>query len=437
MKRVLIITYYWPPSGGSGVQRWLKMSKYFPANDWQPVIYTAEDAEYPVEDLSLAKDIAPETEVIRRKIIEPYSFYKMFLGIKKEEKIKASFINEGKKKSPWKENISIWLRGNLFIPDARCWWIKPSVRFLKKYLQENPVDAIISTGPPHSMHLIAKKLHKKFNIPWVADFRDPWTDIDFFGELKLTKRSLKKHHKLQHQVLTEADKVVTVGWDWAKGLESHGAKDVEVITNGYDFSIEEKLTSVELSSDFTMSHVGIVGAARNAVRFWEALGEIIKEDKIKDFSKLLKIKLIGQVDNSVVETIKKNNLENNVGIIPYIPHEKVMAEQKSSQVLLLFINNSPNAKGILTGKIFEYMASGRPIFAIGPTDGDTAIILDETKAGFVIDFEDKEGMKNTIIDLFNKYKENQLVTQKNEFVEKYSRQNLAAEYVKLLNQINN
>jgi glycosyltransferase involved in cell wall biosynthesis len=212
---------------------------------------------------------------------------------------------------------------------------------------------------------------------------------------------------------------------------------VEVITNGYDFSIEEKLTSVELSSDFTMSHVGIVGAARNAVRFWEALGEIIKEDKIKDFSKLLKIKLIGQVDNSVVETIKKNNLENNVEIIPYIPHEKVMAEQRSSQVLLLFINNSPNAKGILTGKIFEYMASGRPIFAIGPTDGDTAIILDETKAGFVIDFEDKEGMKNTIIDLFNKYKENQLVTQKNEFVEKYSRQNLAAEYVKLLNQINN
>ena len=423
MKRVLIITYYWPPSGGSGVQRWLKMSKYFP--------------EYPVEDLSLAKDIAPETEVIQRKIVEPYSFYKMFLGIKKEEKIKASFINEGKKKSPWKENISIWLRGNLFIPDARCWWIKPSVRFLKKYLQENPVDAIISTGPPHSMHLIAKKLHKKFNIPWIADFRDPWTDIDFFGELKLTKRSLKKHHKLQHQVLTEADKVVTVGWDWAKGLESHGAKDVEVITNGYDFSIEEKLTSVELSSDFTMSHVGIVGAARNAVRFWEALGEIIKEDKIKDFSKLLKIKLIGQVDNSVVETIKKNNLENNVEIIPYIPHEKVMAEQKSSQVLLLFINNSPNAKGILTGKIFEYMASGRPIFAIGPTDGDTAIILDETKAGFVIDFEDKEGMKNTIIDLFNKYKENQLVTQKNEFVEKYSRQNLAAEYVKLLNQINN
>lgn len=435
MKRVLIITYYWPPSGGSGVQRWLKMSKYLPENGWQPFIYTADGAEYPVEDLSLEKDVASEAEIIRRPIVEPYSFYKKFLGIKKDEKIKAGFINEGKKKSAWKENISIWLRGNLFIPDARCWWIKPSVRYLKKYLQKNPVDAIISTGPPHSMHLIAKELHKKFNIPWIADFRDPWTDIDFFSELKLTKRSLKKHHRLQYQVLTEANKVVTVGWDWAKGLESHGAKDVAVITNGYDFNIEELKTKSDLSQSFTMSHVGIVGAARNATKFWEALGELIKDENQSEFSNLLKIRLIGQVDNSVLISIKENKLENHVEIIPYIPHEKVIIEQSSSQVLLLFVNNSPNAKGILTGKIFEYMASGRPILAIGPKDGDTAIILDETKSGVIVDFEDKEGMKKVILDLFEKYKDNQLLTKENESVKKYSRRALAKEYVNLIERI--
>lgn len=435
MKRVLIITYYWPPSGGSGVQRWLKMSKYLPENGWQPFIYTADGAEYPVEDLSLEKDVASEAEIIRRPIVEPYSFYKKFLGIKKDEKIKAGFINEGKKKSAWKENISIWLRGNLFIPDARCWWIKPSVRYLKKYLQKNPVDAIISTGPPHSMHLIAKELHKKFNIPWIADFRDPWTDIDFFSELKLTKRSLKKHHRLQYQVLAEANKVVTVGWDWAKGLESHGAKDVAVITNGYDFNIEELKTKSDLSQSFTMSHVGIVGAARNATKFWEALGELIKDKNQSEFSNLLKIRLIGQVDNSVLISIKENKLENHVEIIPYIPHEKVIIEQSSSQVLLLFVNNSPNAKGILTGKIFEYMASGRPILAIGPKDGDTAIILDETKSGVIVDFEDKEGMKKVILDLFEKYKDNQLLTKENESVKKYSRRALAKEYVNLIERI--
>ena len=435
MKRVLIITYYWPPSGGSGVQRWLKMSKYLPENGWQPFIYTADGAEYPVEDLSLEKDVASEAEIIRRPIVEPYSFYKKFLGIKKDEKIKAGFINEGKKKSAWKENISIWLRGNLFIPDARCWWIKPSVRYLKKYLQKNPVDAIISTGPPHSMHLIAKELHKKFNIPWIADFRDPWTDIDFFSELKLTKRSLKKHHRLQYQVLTEANKVVTVGWDWAKGLESHGAKDVAVITNGYDFNIEELKTKSDLSQSFTMSHVGIVGAARNATKFWEVLGELIKDENQSEFFNLLKIRLIGQVDNSVLLSIKENSLENHVEIIPYIPHEKVIIEQSSSQVLLLFVNNSPNAKGILTGKIFEYMASGRPILAIGPKDGDTAIILDETKSGVIVDFEDKEGMKKVILDLFEKYKDNQLLTKENESVKKYSRRALAKEYVNLIERI--
>ena len=432
MKRVLIITYYWPPSGGSGVQRWLKMSKYLPENAWQPVIYTAEDAEYPVEDPSLEKDVAPEAEVIRRPIVEPYSFYKKFLGIKKGEKVKAGFINEGAKKTGWKENLSVWLRGNLFIPDARCWWIKPSVKYLTKYLKEHPVDTIISTGPPHSMHLIARALHKKFNIPWVADFRDPWTDIDFYKDLKLTRYADRKHHRLENQVLTEATRVVTVGWDCAKGLESHGAKDVIVITNGYDFDCPILETDENLSqrqqetSLFTMSHIGIIGANRNPETFWQAIAEL-------DLS--IKIRLIGQVDNSVLESIKRNNIEKYVEIISYIPHNQVIEEQKKSDVLLLFVNNTPNAKGILTGKLFEYMASGRPILCIGPEDGDSARILNETQTGVTIGFDDKEKMKSVILDLYKKYQENQLVTNDIQAVEKYSRRNLTKDFVNILNEI--
>ena len=432
MKRVLIITYYWPPSGGSGVQRWLKMSKYLPENAWQPVIYTAEDAEYPVEDPSLEKDVAPETEVIRRPIVEPYSFYKKFLGIKKGEKVKAGFINEGAKKTGWKENLSVWLRGNLFIPDARCWWIKPSVKYLTRYLKEHPVDAIISTGPPHSMHLIARALHKKFNIPWVADFRDPWTDIDFYKDLKLTRCADRKHHRLENQVLTEATRVVTVGWDCAKGLESHGAKDVIVITNGYDFDCPILETDENLSqrqqetSLFTMSHIGIIGANRNPETFWQAIAEL-------DLS--IKIRLIGQVDNSVLESIKRNNIEKYVEIISYIPHNQVIEEQKKSDVLLLFVNNTPNAKGILTGKLFEYMASGRPILCIGPENGDSARILNETQTGVTIGFDDKEKMKSVILDLYKKYQENQLVTNDIQAVEKYSRRNLTKDFVNILNEI--
>ena len=430
MKRVLIITYYWPPSGGSGVQRWLKMSKYLPENAWQPVIYTAEDAEYPVEDPSLEKDVAPETEVIRRPIVEPYSFYKKFLGIKKGEKVKAGFINEGAKKTGWKENLSVWLRGNLFIPDARCWWIKPSVKYLTRYLKEHPVDAIISTGPPHSMHLIARALHKKFNIPWVADFRDPWTDIDFYKDLKLTRYADRKHHRLENQVLTEATRVVTVGWDCAKGLENHGAKDVAVITNGYDdISVEtfpETSQFDHKTAPITMSHIGIIGANRNPETFWQAIAEL-------DLP--IKIRLIGQIDNSVISSIKRHNIEKYVEIIPYIPHNQVIEEQKKSDVLLLFVNNTPNAKGILTGKLFEYMASGRPILCIGPEDGDSARILNETQTGVTIGFDDKEKMKSVILDLYKKYQENQLVTNDIQAVEKYSRRNLTKDFVNILNEI--
>ena len=432
MKRVLIITYYWPPSGGSGVQRWLKMSKYLPEYGWQPVIYTPENAEYPVEDPSLLQDVAPETEVIKRKIVEPYSFYKQLLGIKKEQKVKVGFINEGERKQGWKENLSLWVRGNLFIPDARCWWVKPSVRFLERYLKEHPVDAIISTGPPHSMHLIALKLHKALNIPWIADFRDPWTEIDFYQDLHLSRWADRKHHRLEKQVLTQADKVVTIGWDAAKGLEALGAHSVQTITNGYD---DEPISGAAItpSEKFTISHIGALGASRNAIHFWEALGDSAKNNP--NFRNALSIRLIGQVDISAIETIKANGLMDNTELIPYIPHEEISRMQMESQVLLLLINNTPNAKGILTGKLFEYLSSGRPILCIGPEDGDAAHIISETKAGATVDFDDKEKMKETIKALFGKYQSGALKGCESDAIEKYSRKALTKEFSELLNNL--
>lgn len=437
MKRVLIITYYWPPSGGSGVQRWLKMSKYLPENGWQPVIYTADDAEYPVYDKSLEKDVAPEAEIVRHPIVEPYTFYKRFLGMKKNDKVKSSFINEGAKKNGWKENLSVWLRGNLFIPDARCWWIRPSVRFLLKYLKEYPVNAVISTGPPHSMHLIAKALHKGLGLPWIADFRDPWTDIDYYKDLKLMRCSDRKHHRLEHQVLTEATKVVTVGWGFARGLEKHGAKDVVVITNGYD---ETPLKSDDNQSDkkhemstFIMSHIGIVGANRNPETLWAAVADIASSWHTRDVP--IRIRLIGHVDNSVIESIKRNDIGKYVEIIPYIPHNQVIEEQIKSDVLLLFVNNIPDVVGILPGKIFEYMASGRPILCIGPDDNDSARVLNETHTGITVDFNDKEKMKSVILDFMEKHQNNRLIVNDSVAIEKYSRRNLTKEYVRLLNDI--
>ena len=433
MKRVLIITYYWPPSGGSGVQRWLKMSKYLPEFGWQPVIYTTENAEYPIIDSSLEKDIAPNIEVIRRPIVEPYTLYKRFLGIKKEETVKMGFIHEKEKKKGWKENLSLWIRGNLFIPDARCWWVKPSVRYLKNYLQDHPVDAIISTGPPHSMHLIAMKLKKDLGIPWIADFRDPWTEIDYYNDLHLTRRADRKHHRLELEVLTQADKVVTVAPDGARRLGRIGNRNVRTIYNGFDRD-DDAQTPVSLSDTFTITYLGVLSKAQNPNNLWQAMAELIKEDS--GFDKNLKINMIGQIDSTVVSSIDEYGLTQHVNYSPCIPHDQVSAAHRSSTLLLLLLmpDSEPRAKGLVTGKLFEYMASGRPILCIGPENGDAARILKETQAGVTVRFEDRERMKETIKGLYQKYWEEGLPSNENKKMEKYSRKALAGEYGRLLDK---
>ena len=433
MKRVLIITYYWPPSGGSGVQRWLKMSKYLPDYDWQPVIYTTENAEYPIIDPSLEKDVPTDMEVIRRPIHEPYNFYKKFLGIKKEETVKMGFIHEKEKKKGWKVNLSLWIRGNLFIPDARCGWVKPSVKYLKEYLKEHPVDAVISTGPPHSMHLIAMKLKEELGLPWIADFRDPWTEIDYYNDLHLTRCADRKHHRLEREVLTKADKVVTVAPDGARRLGRIGNRNVRTIYNGFDRD-DDAQTSVNLPEKFTITYLGVLSKIQNPNNLWQALAELIKEDS--GFDKNLRINMIGQIDSTVVNTIDLIGLAQHVTYSPCIPHDQVSAAHRSSTLLLLLLmpDNEPRAKGLVTGKLFEYMASGRPILCIGPEDGDAARILKETGAGQTVSFGDKVKMKETLKNLYQRYLENDLEGNTNPKVESYSRQVMAQRYAALLDQ---
>ena len=434
MKRVLIITYYWPPSGGSGVQRWLKMSKYLPENGWQPVIYTTENAEYPIVDLSLEKDVSPEAEVIRRPINEPYTFYKKFLGIKKDETVKMGFIQEKEKKKSWKSELSLWIRGNLFIPDARCGWVKPSVKYLKNYLKEHPVDAIISTGPPHSMHLIALKLKEATGLPWVADFRDPWTEIDYYGDLHLTRRSDRKHHQLEHEVLTKADKVVTVAPDWARRLERLGAQDAATIYNGFD-STDCTPAPVLHNGKFTITYLGVLSKIQNPELLWQAMSELCQEDA--NFSKDLKINMIGQIDSTVVTSLSEAGLSDHVSFSSYIPHDQVSEVHRNSTLLLLLLmpDSEPRAKGLLTGKLFEYLASGRPILCIGPEDGDAANILTETHAGTTVGFDNKEKMKAVVAGLYKNYLDNGLPSNTDASVARYSRQTLAGNYATLLDEL--
>ena len=429
-KKVLILTYYWPPSGGGGVHRNLKYAKYFREFGWEPVIYTAEDADYPSIDESLFKDVPEGIEVVKRKIWEPYNVYRKFVGIKKDKKIYSGFISENKKMG-FTQRVSIWIRGNFFIPDARKFWIKPSIRHLKKYLKENPVDAIISSGPPHSMHLIGLGIKKSMNIPWVADFRDPWTNIDFYDQLQLSKRADRKHRKLEQSVLKSADQVVTVSWHWADDFKKLGAPGIQVITNGFDED-DFKVNASPDPNEFSIAHIGSLNKDRNPPVLWEALKELCEE--IDGFREKLVIRLVGNTDISVRGELDRLGLMDRADFKDYMPHKEVLKMQKESQVLLLLLNDTPNVLGVVPGKLFEYMASGRPLLAIGPKHGDSARIITESKAGKVCGFKEKEAMKDAIREMFAAYQAGKLSVD-SEDITKYSRRSVTGNMAEVLYRI--
>jgi len=437
-KRVLIIAYYWPPAGGGGVQRWVKFAKYLSDFGWTPVIYTPEDAEYPLIDESLAKEIDPALEVIRHPIWEPRKLYQKYFGggsQKGEKKVKMDrlfFIP--KEQRSWKQNLTVWVRGNLIIPDARVYWVKPSVKFLETYLQENPVDVMITTGPPHSMHLIGKALKKRTGIPWVADFRDPWTDIEFYDLMMLTKLADAKHRRLEKEVLQEANAVVLVSEFWKQKADRQGTNRSVVITNGYDES-DFTAEPASLSKHFLLSHVGTLANDRNPEVLWQALKELSEE--IPDFKENLRVQVVGSTEELVVETAKKYGLEEQLTNSGYVTHAEAIQIMQSSQVLLLLINKAlKNAPGRMTGKIFEYLAAQRPILLIGLEQSDPADVIEKTKSGAVADFNDSAKIKGILSAYYRLYKENKLKLNAEDY-QQYSRRNLSRRLAALLDEVTN
>ncbi len=416
--KILILTYYFPPAGGSGVQRWLKFVKYLPEFNVKPVVFTVKDANYPIIDKSLINEIPKGIEIIKQPIFEPNNFFT------KNNKQSAGFLQD---KPSFIGKIVQYIRANYFIPDARKFWIKPSVKYLSNYLKNNKIDAIITTGPPHSVHLIGLKLKQKFPVKWLADFRDPWTDIDYFHKLPLTKRAKKTHFKLEKKVVQNADTVLVVGKTMQKKY-LHLNKNTVVITNGYD-DFKSETEVITKDQKFSLLHIGMLNSDRNHNMLWRVLAELCFE--IEGFKADLQIKLIGKVCSETLAEINDKQLQKNIIHLDYVKHQEVFKHQKAAQVLLLLINNVPSAKGIITGKIFEYLQAKRPILAIAPTDGDLAEIINSTQAGSVVDFNDAEKLKKTILSLYIKYKNNTLVLcPKN--IEQYHRKKLTEKLVEIL-----
>ncbi len=429
MKKVLIITYYWPPAGGIGVHRCLKFAKYLREFGWEPVICTAENAEYPVLDEGNLKDVPAGIKIIKTKIWEPYNLFKLISGKKKEERIHNVFLEEDK--PSFAHKFGIWIRGNIFIPDARKFWIRPSVKFLSKYLKENHVDVLFTNGPPQSTHMIAYGVKKNLGIPWHADFQDPWTQVDYFSQLMLNPISKRIHEAMERRVFRNADKITICSNTWKSDLESIGARDVGVIVWGYDED-DFKNISVLLSKKFTLSHFGSLGPDRNAKILWKALSIISNENK--QFADDLEIELVGFIGHAIVDEINSLGMSKNLKLSAHISRQETLVRMYQAQVLLLILNDMPNVNGRLPGKLFEYLASRRPTLVIGPEESDASKIVHGVNAGFTCDFNDLDKTLATLRELYKKFKDGSLTSNQTD-ISQYSNRNLTKKLAGFLDEI--
>lgn len=424
-KKLLIITYYWPPAGGPGVQRWLKFVKYLPDFDIQPIVYVPENPTYPIVDEGLLNEVSDKAIILKNKIFEPYQLAGIF-SKKQTQKISSGIIPAAKKQSVL-EKLLLWVRGNLFIPDARKYWVKPSVAYLKKYIQENNIDTIVTSGPPHSLHLIGLKLKEELGVKWFADFRDPWTTIGYHKALKLSSYADKKHKFLESKVLNAADTIIVTSKTTKLEFQLLTQKPIEVITNGYDI---ENVAKQTLDEKFTMAHIGSFLSDRNPKVLWEVLQELVTENNA--FSANFQLKLIGKISQEIFESLSNYQLEAYCNNLGYISHTEAIAHQRKSQVLLLIEIDSEDTKSIIPGKLFEYMVSERPIVAIGPKDSDFAEIITSTNTGVFFTYSEKERLKNTILSYFELFLENKLLVHPIG-LQHYSRKSLTEKLVNLIN----
>ena len=423
MKKVLIITYYWPPAGGSGVQRWLKFTKYLPKYNWKPIIFTPDNPYFDLQDEALLNDIPNEAEVWKIPSWEPYALKDKIFG-KGSSSQSAGVITN---KKSLKNKLLNWVRGNLFIPDPKIYWVKPSVKVLHKKILEEGIEHIITTGPPHSMHLIGLGLKKIIpNLKWIADFRDPWSELDLLNEFQLNNSSRKKHKDLEREVLQSADVALTVSETWVEDLKSLGANKVKLITNGYD--VDDFELKPKTNDKFIIGHYGLLNHLRNPKNLWKSLANLCAKNS--EFNTRLEIHLSGNIDNEVLNEIASYpQLKEKVKQLGYLSHAQVLHQYNEADLLLLLLFNSKSGVGNYPGKIFEYFAAQKPILAFGPKESDVQKLIEKTNIGKFFSYEETK-FENDILLLFKNEKIFDFKMKEN-----FSREKLTHDLVILLNTL--
>lgn len=421
MKKVLVITYYWPPSGGSGVQRWLKFVKYFRDFGIEPIVLTvdADFAAYPNFDFTLIDEIPEGVEIHTTKAKSPFAMYSK---VRKKKVPNVGFA--GEKNVGFLEKIMRFIRGNFFIPDARIGWNKYALEKAREILIKNDITCVVTTSPPHSTQLIGLALKNEFNVKWIADLRDPWTEIYYNKELFRTTFAIKKDYRYEQLCLQKADKIVVVSPDIKRHFAANRKEilnKISVIPNGYDVADFLETNNVEkILNSKVIRYVGNLGEQYPISGFLQAFAQLLVNDAE------WKLEFIGNCHQGVKQKVAELGLSQAVEFIPYVDHKLAIQYMQNASVLLLIIPEIENNKGILTGKLFEYLATGKPIINIGPKDGDASAILEESSFSMTFNSHESEKMLEFILN-----------SQVNSVDilgrgEKFSRRNLTKEMAELI-----
>lgn len=430
MKKILLITYYWPPSGGAGVQRPLKFAKYLSQAGFELHVLTVDPtkASYPVTDSSLISEIPEAITIHYSNSFEPLNLLGVFISKKKIPY--GGFANT--EESIFQKTLR-YIRGNFFIPDARIGWVRFAEKKAAEIISKEGISNVIISSPPHSSQLIGLRLKKKFQFRWLADLRDPWTDIYYYKELLHTPSSAEKDKAFEREVLEQADEVIAVSSPINKTFLSKSAKlsgeKFHVIPNGFEKG--DFKSPVHRSKEiFRITYVGTMAETYKPVVFFEALKEIISTQQ----SIRISLRFVGSVADSVKKQLSESGILDHVEIIPTVIHPKAVFYMQESDMLLLAIPDTPGNEGILTGKLFEYLATRNPIIGLGPVKGEAAAILTECAAGKMFERSEKQAMINYLNSVILRWKSGEGIENKSDVFFKYSRKELTDKLIAIINK---
>ncbi|MDA3861567.1 MAG: glycosyltransferase family 4 protein [Melioribacteraceae bacterium] len=429
MKKVLIITYYWPPAGGAGVQRALKFVKYLPQFGWEPIVLTVENPDSPVDDLSLFKDIPEGTKVYRTKSLEPFELYKKFTGKQSDSKIPIDILIS-KDNASLKEKIANWIRLNVFIPDAKIGWKRYAVKKGLEIIANENIDLIFTTSPPQTVSLIGKTLSKRSGVKWIADFRDPWMEIVYYQNVKRNWLTTKIDTSLEKKVFSKANGVVTISNDMIRLFKAKvESQKFYLIPNGFDETDFSNPSKVK-NDNFTIAYTGSISKDRVPSVLFSALDKLINSDGIKN----IRLSFAGRYCSEFMTGIEKYNLSGIADLRGFVPHSESTQILQNADALLLVVDDVKDNKGFLTGKLFEYMGSKQPIFAIGPIDGDAHEFIKQSNSGAMVDYRDEEGAYNLLKEMYENWKTNSssYTFEAEQFSRKNLTEKLAAAFEKVL-----